>query len=109
MVHRHDLERVGVAALRRALAQPQVQVVVIDEIGKMELFSPAFRRAVVDALASPKAVLGTVMAGPEPWADALKARPDVTLVEVTRDNRDKLAAQILVWLEGVGLSESAQW
>ncbi|MGD8491878.1 MAG: NTPase [Anaerolineae bacterium] len=109
MVHRHDLERVGVGALRRALAQPQVQVVVIDEIGKMELFSPAFRRAVVDALASPKAVLGTVMAGPEPWADALKARPDVTLVEVTRDNRDKLAAQILVWLEGVGLSESAQW
>lgn len=106
-VHREDLERVGVAALQRALAQPQVRVVVIDEIGKMELISPGFRRTVLDALAGSKAVLGTVMAGSQPWVDALKARPDVTLVELTRDNRQDMPAQILTWLDGVGASADA--
>jgi nucleoside-triphosphatase len=104
MVHREDLERVGVAALQRALAQPRVRVAVIDEIGKMELFSPGFCRAVLDALAGPKAVLGTVMAGSQPWVDALKARPDVMLVELTRDNRQEMPAQILTWLAGEGVS-----
>jgi nucleoside-triphosphatase THEP1 len=59
---------------------------------------------VAAALASPKIVLGTVMAGPQPWVDALKARPDVTLVEVTRDNRQDMPARILTWLDGVGVS-----
>jgi nucleoside-triphosphatase THEP1 len=36
-VHLSNLEQVGVDALRRAIRQPEVLVVVIDEIGKMEL------------------------------------------------------------------------
>ncbi|MGB3904128.1 MAG: nucleoside-triphosphatase, partial [Anaerolineae bacterium] len=36
-----DLEEVGVAALRRAIAE--ADLIVVDEIGKMELFSEAFR------------------------------------------------------------------
>jgi nucleoside-triphosphatase len=97
-VHLHDLEQVGVKALWRAVEQPDVSVVVIDEIGKMELFSPAFREAVLAALDGPKVVLATVMARSHPWVDKLKAGDAVTLVEVTLANRQALPERILGWL-----------
>jgi nucleoside-triphosphatase len=98
-VHLQDLDRVGVTALRWAVEQPGVSVVVIDEIGKMELFSPAFREVVQAALASPKPMLATVMAAPHPWVDAIKARSDVFLVEVTPANRHGLPEQVLRWID----------
>ena len=97
-VHLHDLEQVGVQALWRAVQQPAVAVVVIDEIGKMELVSPAFREAVLAALDGPKVVLATVMARSHPWVDKLKGRDDVALVEVTLANRQALPEHILGWL-----------
>ncbi len=97
-VNLHDLEQVGVAALWRAMQQPGVSVIVIDEIGKMELFSPAFREAVLAALNSQKVVLATVMARSPSWVDAIKARPGVSLLEVTRANREALPEQVLSWL-----------
>jgi nucleoside-triphosphatase len=97
-VHLHDLEQVGVKALWRAVEQPEVSVVVIDEIGKMELVSPAFREAVLAALDGPKLVLATVMARSHPWVDRLKAGDEVTLVEVTLANRQALPERILGWL-----------
>lgn len=96
-----DLERVGVAALCRAVERADPSVVVVDEIGKMELTSPAFREAALAALECPKPVLATVMARPQPWVDAIKARPDVSVVEVTLDNRQAMPERILDWLHGV--------
>jgi len=92
-----DLERIGVAALRRAIADPGVSLLVVDEIGKMELFSSAFRAAVLAALESPKPLLGTVMLGTHPWVEAIKARPDVTVAEVTPANRQVMPRRILRW------------
>jgi nucleoside-triphosphatase len=99
-VNLQDLERVGVRAVQHAVEQPGIGVVVVDEIGKMELFSSAFREAIQTALDGPKPVLGTVMAGSQPWVDVIRARSDVTVVEVTTDNRSGMSAQILRWLEG---------
>jgi nucleoside-triphosphatase len=101
-----DLDRVGVAALVAAVEDPRVDVVVIDEIGKMELYSSAFRRAVLRALASPKPVLATVMARPERWVDAIKARQDVSLVEVTVSNRQAMPERVLRWLGRAGACET---
>jgi nucleoside-triphosphatase len=98
-VHLDDLDRVGAAALQRAVAQPQVRVVVIDEIGKMELFSAAFREAVQVALASPKAVLAAIMAGSHPLVDEIKARSETIVLEVTLANRQTLPERVLAWLE----------
>ncbi|MCS7283884.1 MAG: NTPase [Anaerolineae bacterium] len=92
------IERVGVAALRRAMAQGRI--VVVDEIGKMELFCGPFKDAVLQAVGGPHTVLATVMAHPNPWADALKTLPVVTLWEVTEKNRDHLPEQVLQWLKG---------
>lgn len=93
-----DLEEVGVAALERAMEERRY--VVIDEIGKMELYSQEFREAVVEALESEKVVLGTVMAGSHPWVDTLKARPQVTVLMITESNREGMARRILEMLQG---------
>jgi nucleoside-triphosphatase len=87
------LVQIGVAAIRQGLASGQL--VVIDEIGPMELLSPEFRRAVLEALASPSPVLGTILSRPHPFGDRIKAMPQVSLLTVTLDNRDGLAGQIL--------------
>jgi nucleoside-triphosphatase len=94
-----DLKRVGVDSLWRAIRQPEVSVVVIDEIGRMELLSPAFRKVVLAGLDGPKSVVGTVTMARLPWVDAVKSRPDVTLLEVTVANRSAFPALILDWLE----------
>jgi len=94
------LEQVGVAALRRAVQE--YPVVVIDEIGKMELFSEAFRQAVLEALESGKKVLGTIMLKPYPWADEIKRRPEVNLVRLSLDNRQQVLIQTRLWLRGQG-------
>jgi nucleoside-triphosphatase len=91
------LERVGVAALREAIAQRDI--VVIDEIGKMELFSSEFKDAVREAIASAKRVLGTIMLKPHPWADEIKNLPQVKLVELTRTNYYRVQEDIRKWLE----------
>ena len=87
-----DLEDIGAAAIREAISQKDY--VVIDEIGKMELFSKAFRDAVWAALHSDKPVLGTITLRPHPWADSIKTLPQVTIIEVTEANRDQIARQI---------------
>jgi len=90
------LERVGVPALEKATEQ--CDLVVIDEIGKMELFSARFRETVFRIVDSGKRVLGTIMLNPNPWADAVKRRPGVNLIIVTRDSYQPVLEELLRWL-----------
>lgn len=91
-----SLEQVGISALRQAVRE--CDIVVIDEIGKMELFSSAFREAVLEALSSGKRVLGTIMLPSHPWADQIKSRPEVELIQVTRENRHLVQEKVVRWL-----------
>lgn len=86
-------ERIGVDGLENALAE--ADVIFIDEIGKMELFSRRFREVLVRVLDSAKTVVATVMAYRDPFSDALKARPDIRLMEVSPTNRDLLAGELV--------------
>ena len=85
-------ERIGVQALEAATRE--ADVMLIDEIGKMELFSDRFQRAVLDALNSGKLLIATVMIRPQPFADEIKVRPDVQVIEVTPANRDGLIGKL---------------
>jgi nucleoside-triphosphatase len=74
------------------------QIVIVDEIGKMELFCGPFKDSVLQAIGGPCAVVATVMAKPNPWVDGLKAMPGVTTWEVTAKNRDHIPARVRRWL-----------
>ena len=70
-------------------------VIIIDEIGKMECFSEKFKEAAVSALDSPNIVVGTVTYGGDDFILGIKKREDTEVLEVTKDNRDSLPALVL--------------
>jgi len=80
------LDGLGVPAVLEAARRGQL--VVVDEIGKMEFLSPRFREVLLSVLQQGRPLLGTVMLAPHPFADAIKARPDVRLFFVTREGRE---------------------
>ena len=94
-----SLDRVGVSALLKAAQQ--CDLVVIDEIGKMELFSVNFREAVLQIIDSGRMVLGTIMLNWNLWADAIKSQPQVNLLTVTRANYYQVLEELLHWLEAI--------
>lgn len=88
-----DIERIGVRALEGALRDSDL--IVIDEIARMELYAPSFKRMVICCLDSPKPVLGTIQERKDPFLADIRRRDDVTVVRVTEANRDALVPRIL--------------
>jgi len=96
-VDTNNMDKVAVPALKQAIQSKDI--IVIDEIGKMELFSASFKDAVIEALESKKKVLGTIMLASHPWADKIKERPEVEVIKVTRFNSNEVIKQVLDWIE----------
>jgi nucleoside-triphosphatase len=90
-----DLEGFEALALP-ALSNPDPRgVVVVDELGKMELASEAFRKAVTDLFEADVAVVATVHLFRDPFTDRLKRRPDVEVIRLTRADREDLPGRLV--------------
>ena len=88
-----DLESIGVNAIQRAIRESEI--IVIDEVGPMELFSQSFRKVLVESLNSEKTILGTIHYRIKtPLIAEIKAREDVAIIEVTWKNREELPEKI---------------
>lgn len=92
------LERVAVPAVRDVLNAQEDRLIVIDEIGPMQLYSQAFRELILDALDSNYVVLGTVMLLDDPWVDALKGRSNVETFLLTFQNRMSMTEMMAMYL-----------
>ncbi len=64
------------------------QVVVVDEVGKMECFSSLFRRTLMKILDSDHYVIGSIAQKGNLFIQKVKARDDVFLVNLFKENRD---------------------
>ena len=91
-VNLKDLEEVAASSLRRALGEKEL--IVVDEIGKMENFSPLFRSIVVECLDSNKKVLGVIKAAGDEFIDSIKGRPDTLVLSLTRANFPEVEREI---------------
>lgn len=84
-----DLERVGAKAISDAC--DKTDVVVVDEVGPMELYSEPFKDAVIRALESGRVVLGTIhWRARTSFTEMIRRRDDVKIVEVRYENRNTL-------------------
>lgn len=93
-VNLSDLNAIGANSILNAVAK--ADIVVVDEIGPMELFSYAFKQAVFQALRSHKPMLGTIHhRARDPLITAIKAREDAEILEVTYENRENLHNTII--------------
>jgi nucleoside-triphosphatase len=102
-VGRYGVEAAGLALLVQAEFGSQadeVGLVVIDEIGKMELLCPQFVETVPRLLGGPVPVVATVASRGGGLIAGAKARPDVRLVEVSEESRGRLPAELEAWARG---------
>lgn len=96
------LLNIGVTAIHTAIEE--AQVIIIDEIGPMELLSTEMSKIVIRAIESDQPVLGVIH-----WKkhgliiDKILSHPDTKVVEVRHDNRDSLASKIVDEVLGVML------
>jgi nucleoside-triphosphatase THEP1 len=109
--HNVDVERFEQAALSE-LTNTKEELIVIDEIGRMEAYSDTFMTLLTTIFASDQDLLATIVNDPEPWSLPFKTHPKVIVVEVTQENRDKLLSPLITIFEHVleikALEESFQ-
>jgi nucleoside-triphosphatase len=92
-VNLSDLSVIGANAIGEATQHGDV--VVIDEIGPMELFSEKFREAVKEALESHKPVIAIVhWKAQDKLINDSKNLEDAEIITVTTENREQLSEGI---------------
>ena len=89
-----DLDAFERLALPTLEAAQRVDVMVLDELGKMELASERFRDAVLTLLDDVVPLVATIHVFRHPFTDALKRREDVERLRVTPKTRDALPAEL---------------
>jgi len=97
------LETIGLDALRPG---PGTRLVVLDEVGKMECFSAAFRERVVELLAGDTALLATVAAHGVGFVKRVRHDPRVTLVRLRREARAGMLGEVLRRLQAAGIASA---
>jgi nucleoside-triphosphatase len=98
VVSLENIERLMLPAMR---CQGPGRLVLIDEIGKMECLSGAFREAVTELLDSGCHVVATIALRGTPFIESLKQRPGVRLMTIDPEGRDQLAAELVEMVRGL--------
>lgn len=89
------LEEVGVPSIERAITDENIDIIIIDEVGKMEMLSENFCKAVIAALDSDKPILLTLhKKSRSPLLQDIRRRDDIRILEVSPVNRNLLPYKI---------------
>ena len=80
------------------------EIIVIDEIGKMECFSEKFKMIVEQILASEKIIIATIALKGNQWIEMIKSRDDVILFELNRSNCKIVEKDIIALLAKQGIA-----
>ena len=93
------IDSVGVSAVENGLECNQTELIIIDEIAKMELFSRNFREIVISTLNSSKIVIATIQEKNIPFLNKIKERADVEIFRITIQNRDNILENICNYIK----------
>jgi nucleoside-triphosphatase len=88
-----DLEKIGVAALERSINGP-ADLVIVDEIGPMEMTSASFRNSISKVLIGRKTVIATVKFGSR-YPEVENTRRRSLQWEITKENRESIYRRTL--------------
>ena len=80
---------------------PDADVVVIDEIGKMECKSALFVNKVIEVLNSKTPVVATINERNEKMANEIKSRNDVKIIRIDYKNRDEIPGMIFNFIREI--------
>jgi len=85
-----DLERIGIASIQTGLSKNKI--ILIDEIGPMELFSEKFRQVLGKGLKAPNSLIATIA---EKSLLQYRETQHVRIIRIDQENRDCLVFEIL--------------
>lgn len=89
------MEEVFLAELNLACSNEDDRLIVIDEIGLMQISSLKIREQLLQLAECDKPIVGTIFSDPNPWMDEYKLHKNIRLVQLTEDNRDGLVDEIV--------------
>ena len=96
-VNIEDLDQIAVPSM---LPSTEDQLVVIDEIGKMECFSRLFKETLLRVLSLDNQVIGSIALKGDHFIQTIKNRDDVALVSVSETTRDLALKLFLQEIQG---------
>lgn len=91
-VNLDQFEKIAIPAIWPAAAE---NILVIDEIGKMECYSFIFREILLQIFDAPNQLIATIAWKGTPFIEQIKKRDDITLMPITLENREDLAHSLL--------------
>ena len=94
-----SIENVETLAVPSITPHFEDEIIIIDEIGKMECFSEKFCQAAINSLNAGNVVLGTIAVGGTNFIREIKERKDIKIFEVMVQNRDVLPEQLIEEIE----------
>ncbi|MCR4600346.1 MAG: nucleoside-triphosphatase [Clostridia bacterium] len=86
-------ESSGLEIVNRALTE-KPDIIILDECGRLESEALNFQEAVISTLDSGIPVLGVIPKRIPPWTRKMIYRDDVKVLEVTVENRNRLAVML---------------
>jgi nucleoside-triphosphatase len=89
-----DIDALEKYALPTLMVEDDQTIVVIDELGKMELLAEDVCEAVERLWERPNNIVATVHVYKHPFTERLKKRPDTEVVKVNKSSRDDLPKHI---------------
>ena len=92
-------ENIALRALE--IGKKEADLLVVDEIGRMEMASSFFRSALLELMDLPVPILATVHVGIDAFTGSLLKRDDITLYHISPAVRDSLKGVIDGELRGI--------
>ncbi len=94
-VGKYKVDIKALEAVLPSILPSHAELIVIDEIGKMECFSERFKQTVWKILHAPNPFLGTIALKGRGFIEKVKQLKQVEIIEVNLENRDSLPEFLL--------------
>jgi len=92
IINPEGFERLGVEAIKRGMEEKKL--IIMDELGFMELAAPNFQNKVWEALRNDKPVLGVMKMHKNDFLDKIRDGNHVQIICVTENNRERIKDQL---------------
>ena len=91
-----DIENIAVPSI---VPSQEDEIIIIDEVGKMECLSQVFKETLIMVLDMPNWLIGSIAQKGDRFIQQIKEREDVMVININSENRDVIIDTILDFIK----------